>query len=82
MINKPSVEELEKKIPVRFVIVNAIAKRSRDIAAGVKVRITTAERNPLSIAALEINSGEVRVVNEISTAENVIQNESVESGNN
>ena len=39
MINKPSVEELEKKIPVRFIIVNAIAKRSREIASGAKIRL-------------------------------------------
>ena len=43
MINKPSVEELEKKIPVRFIIVNAIAKRSREIASGAKIRINTSE---------------------------------------
>ena len=61
MINKPSVEELEKKIPVRFIIVNAIAKRSREIASGAKIRINTSEKNPISIAALEINCGEVRV---------------------
>ena len=64
MINKPSVEELEKKIPVRFIIVNAIAKRSREIASGAKIRINTSERNPISIAAMEINSGEVRVTDE------------------
>ncbi|MDD3972712.1 MAG: DNA-directed RNA polymerase subunit omega [Clostridia bacterium] len=64
MINKPSVEELEKKIPVRFIIVNAIAKRSREIASGAKIRINTSEKNPISIAAMEINSGEVRVTDE------------------
>lgn len=64
MINKPSVEELEKKIPVRFIIVNAIAKRSREIASGAKIRINTSEKNPISIAAMEINSGEVRVADE------------------
>lgn len=62
MINKPSVEELEKDIPVRFVIANAIAKRSRDIASGAKVRIDTKENNPLTIAAMELKSGQVRVV--------------------
>ncbi len=82
MINKPSVEELEKKIPVRFVIVNAIAKRSRDLAAGVKVRITTAERNPLTVAALEINSGEVRVVSKPSATDTLMQEQSAESENN
>ncbi|MFA7672694.1 MAG: DNA-directed RNA polymerase subunit omega [Clostridia bacterium] len=62
MISKPSVEQLEKKIPVRFVIVNAMAKRSREVSAGAKVRINTSEKNPLTIAALELDSGEVRVV--------------------
>lgn len=62
MINKPSVEQLATKIPIRFVIVNAIAKRSREIASGAKVRINTVEKNPLTIAAMEIDSGEVRIV--------------------
>ncbi|HOD93953.1 MAG TPA: DNA-directed RNA polymerase subunit omega [Clostridia bacterium] len=81
MINKPSVEELEKKIPVRFVIVNAIAKRSRDIAAGAKIRINTTERNPLTIAAMEINSGEVRVIAE-PDVKDMQKNENLESENN
>ena len=62
MINKPSVEQLATKIPIRFVIVNAIAKRSREIASGATVRINTVEKNPLTIAALEIYGGEVRIV--------------------
>jgi DNA-directed RNA polymerase subunit K/omega len=62
MISKPSVEQLEKKIPVRFVIVNAMAKRSREVSAGAKVRINTTEKNPLTIAAMELDSGEVRVI--------------------
>lgn len=81
MINKPSVEELEKKIPVRFVIVNAIAKRSRDIAAGAKIRINTTEKNPLTIAAMEINSGEVRVIAE-PDVKDMQKNENLESENN
>ncbi|HHT94688.1 MAG TPA: DNA-directed RNA polymerase subunit omega [Clostridia bacterium] len=64
MINKPSVEQLEKKIPVRFVIVNALAKRSREIAGGARVRIETNEKNPITVAAMEIDSGAVRVVDE------------------
>ena len=64
MINKPSVEQLEKKIPVRFVIVNALAKRFREIAAGARVRIETNEKNPITVAAMEIDSGAVRVVDE------------------
>lgn len=74
MINKPSVEKLAKKIPVRFVIVNALAKRSREIASGAKVRINTNEINPLTIAAMEIDSGEVRVVDP-PVAEDVEQEE-------
>ena len=64
MINKPSVEQLEKKIPVRFVIVNALAKCSREIAGGARVRIETNEKNPITVAAMEIDSGAVRVVDE------------------
>ena len=64
MINKPSGEQLEKKIPVRFVIVNALAKRSREIAGGARVRIETNEKNPITVAAMEIDSGAVRVVDE------------------
>jgi len=82
MINKPSVEELEKKIPVRFVIVNAIAKRSRDIAAGAKIRINTIERNPLTVAAMEINSGEVRIVDELSAEDTQNKDSVAESENN
>ncbi|HXK73173.1 MAG TPA: DNA-directed RNA polymerase subunit omega [Clostridia bacterium] len=78
MINKPSVEELEKKIPVRFIIVNAIAKRSREIASGAKIRINTSENNPISVAAMEINSGEVRVTDEPSPL-NIQTEQTVES---
>jgi len=78
MINKPSVEELEKKIPVRFIIVNAIAKRSREIASGAKIRINTSEKNPISVAAMEINSGEVRVTDEPSPL-NIQTEQTVES---
>lgn len=79
MINKPSVEQLATKIPIRFVIVNAIAKRSREIALGAKVRINTVEKNPLTIAAMEIDSGKVRVVYPPVVAEVELEEQASES---
>ncbi|MFO7637474.1 MAG: DNA-directed RNA polymerase subunit omega [Clostridia bacterium] len=61
MINRPSIEELEKRIGMRFIVVIAAAKRTRDIFAGSTVYYKGKETNPLTMATQELYSGLLEV---------------------
>lgn len=62
MMIKPSVAELLEKVNNRYMLVIATSKRARQIAQGAEVLVKTDDVAPDSIAADEINAGEVSVV--------------------
>jgi DNA-directed RNA polymerase omega subunit len=62
MILYPSLEELEKKIGVRFSVVMAVAKRARMLTDGSRTFFKGSETNTLSIATHELDRGNVVLV--------------------
>lgn len=61
MMIKPTVAELLDKIDNRYALVVATAKRARQIADGDKPLVESKDTAPVSIAADEINDGEVKI---------------------
>ena len=61
MMVKPTVKELLTKVDNRFELVVATAKRARQIASGDEVLVDTYEEAPVTIAAIEIDEGNVYV---------------------
>ena len=61
MMVKPSVTELLTKSANRFELVVATSKRARQIANGSDVLVNTTEKSPVTIAAMEINEGKVKI---------------------
>lgn len=59
MILYPSLEELEKKIGLRFSVVMAVAKRARQLTDGARTYYKGDSRNPLTIATHELSAGSV-----------------------
>ena len=62
MMVKPSVAELLEKVDNRYTLVLATAKRSRQISSGDNVLVKTDDVAPVTIAADEIDAGQVVVV--------------------
>ncbi len=59
MILYPSLEELEKKIGLRFSVVMAVAKRARQLTEGSRTFYKGDNHNPLTIATHELSKGSV-----------------------
>ena len=59
---KPSVAELLEKVDNRYTLVLATAKRARQISSGDNVLVKTDDVAPVTIAADEIDAGQVVVV--------------------
>lgn len=59
MILYPSLEELEKKIGLRFSVVMAVAKRARQLTDGARTYYKGDSHNPLTIATYELSTGSV-----------------------
>lgn len=62
MMVKPSVAELLEKVDNRYTLVLATAKRARQISSGDNVLVKTNDVAPVTIAADEIDAGQVVVV--------------------
>ena len=62
MMVKPSVAELLEKVDNRYTLVLATAKRARQISSGDNVLVKTDDVAPVTIAAVEIDAGQVVVV--------------------
>ena len=62
MMVKPSVAELLEKVDNRYTLVLATAKRARQISSGDNVLVKTDDVVPVTIAADEIDAGQVVVV--------------------
>jgi len=57
----PSLQSLLKQVNSRYLLVNIIARRARDISAGAGERDRYTDEKPVSKAIGEIASGELRV---------------------
>lgn len=64
MLVKPTVSQLLKKAENRYRLVIASSKRARQIFAGSQPLIETDDTEPVSIAADEIESGDLKIYNE------------------
>lgn len=64
MIVKPTVNELLKYAENRFALVIATSRRARQIANGDKKLIDTDEESPVTIAAIEISEGKIKISEE------------------
>ena len=62
MMVKPRVAELLEKVDNRYTLVLATAKRARQISSGDNVLVKTDDVAPVTIAADEIDAGQVVVV--------------------
>ena len=62
MINKPSTEELLSKSINRYDLVSAISKRARQLQNGSESLIETNEPSKVTIAALEVKNGKIRII--------------------
>ena len=63
MLNKPNPEELLPKVANRYELVNVIAKRARELAAGDEPKIKTKELSKVTIASLEFARDELKLLN-------------------
>jgi len=57
----PSLASMLKQVNSRYLLVNIIARRARDLAASAGERDDTSDEKPVSRAIEEIASGELRV---------------------
>jgi len=57
----PSLQSLLKQVNSRYLLVNIIARRARDIATSAADRDDSRDVKPVSIAIEEIANGELRV---------------------
>jgi len=57
----PSLQSLLKQVNSRYLLVNIIARRARDISASAADRDDLRDEKPVSIAIEEIAAGELRV---------------------
>ena len=57
----PSLASLLKQVNSRYLLVNIIARRARDISASAGERDETSDEKPVSRAIEELASGELRV---------------------
>lgn len=64
MMVEPSVTDLLKKSKNRFELAVAASKRARQIADGDEVLVKSKETSPVTLAATEIASGKVEIIEE------------------
>lgn len=62
MMVKPTVAQLLTKVDNRYKLVIATSKRARQIAEGSELLVDTDDEAPVSIAADEIMSGKVEII--------------------
>ncbi|MFQ6132957.1 MAG: DNA-directed RNA polymerase subunit omega [Armatimonadota bacterium] len=57
----PTISELETKVPSKFSLVVAAAKRARQLNAGATPLVECDSKHPLTIALYEIAEGKIEV---------------------
>lgn len=58
MMNKPAVNELQKKVGCRYMLVTTVAKRARQL---LEDPVTLGERKPVSAAVDELYNGQLKI---------------------
>lgn len=58
----PSINDLLSKTENRYILVNEVAKRARQIVTGSRSLVETDDKKPVSIATLEVYEGEIGYV--------------------
>ena len=64
MLVEPTVVQLLEKAENRYRLVNASAKRARQIAKGSKPMTSKEDERPVSLAADEIGEGTLKIYNQ------------------
>lgn len=59
MMLKPPMSELLEKIPSRYMLVNVVARRAREIANESEEEGVSLEEKPVSIAVREVADGKI-----------------------
>ncbi len=59
MMLYPAMEDLLKQIPSRYLLVNVVAMRARQIAADAEEMSATLEEKPVSTAIREVAEGKI-----------------------
>jgi len=60
-VKGPTISELEAKVPSKFSLVVAAAKRARQLNAGARPLVECESKHPLTIALYEIAQGKIQV---------------------
>lgn len=58
----PSINDLLDITENRYILVNEVAKRARQIVEGSEQLVETNEKKPVSVATLEVYEGEIRYI--------------------
>lgn len=56
----PSLSDMLKNVNSRYLLVNVVARRARELAAASERRGETLEKKPVSLAIDEVAAGEIR----------------------
>lgn len=73
MMLYPSMSELMKKVDSRYMLVNVVAKRAREISAEAERTEEYLEEKSVSIAIREIAEGKVNVIRHDADAEEAVE---------
>lgn len=63
MMLYPAMNELLKQVPSRYMLVNVVAQRARQIAIEAEETETVLDDKPVSLAICEVADGKVSVQN-------------------
>lgn len=63
MLLNPKVDDLLEKAENRYELAILVSRRARQLVAGDKPKVETKEKAPTTIAAIEVDKGEVYIEN-------------------
>lgn len=69
MMLYPPVQELVDKVGSRYLLVNLVARRAREISQTAEDEQETLDRKPISIAIDEVYTGKLKITEDGETAE-------------
>ncbi len=64
MMLKPAMKSLLKQVPSRYMLVNVVAHRARQIAGQAEDEGTSLEEKPVTLALNEVAAGQVEPTDE------------------
>ena len=78
MMLYPSMSELMKKVDSRYMLVNVVARRAREISAEAERTEEYLEEKSVSIAIREIADGKVNIIKHEAEADETVETAEVE----